>query len=144
MRISDWSSDVCSSDLPIARAQRAALARDRIVQPNAEALDLVIQLHLDAIAGRALRRAEPVDQGLAHQPAGAVLDRRDVHVAECGRDRAGTAARIDGAELATRTRAEGGKGKERSEEHTYELQSLMRISYAVFCLKKKKTTKCTT
>src|SRR3546814_7252392 len=28
----------------------------------------------------------------------------------------------------------------RSEEHTYELQSLMRISYAVFCLKKKKTT----
>src|SRR3546814_6751930 len=32
----------------------------------------------------------------------------------------------------------------RSEEHTSELQSLMRISYAVFCLKKKKTTKTTT
>src|SRR3546814_1473018 len=31
-------------------------------------------------------------------------------------------------------------GKRRSEEHTSELQSLMRISYAVFCLKKKKTT----
>src|SRR3546814_3360645 len=31
-----------------------------------------------------------------------------------------------------------GQGKERSEEHTSELQSLMRISYAVFCLKKKK------
>src|SRR3546814_7871834 len=31
--------------------------------------------------------------------------------------------------------------KERSEEHTSELQSLMRISYAVFCLKKKKTNK---
>src|SRR3546814_2288728 len=30
----------------------------------------------------------------------------------------------------------------RSEEHTSELQSLMRISYAVFCLKKKKTTTC--
>src|SRR3546814_10085782 len=30
------------------------------------------------------------------------------------------------------------RGKERSEEHTSELQSLMRISYAVFCLKKKK------
>src|SRR3546814_19080026 len=73
MRISDWSSDVCSSDL--------------------------------------------VDQGLAHQPAGAVLDRRDVHVAECGRDRAGTAARIDGAELATRKRAEGGKGKEGAPDH---------------------------
>src|SRR3546814_8735963 len=32
-------------------------------------------------------------------------------------------------------------GRRRSEEHTSELQSLMRISYAVFCLKKKKTTK---
>src|SRR3546814_2373401 len=32
---------------------------------------------------------------------------------------------------------------ERSEEHTYELQSLMRISYAVFCLKKKKKVKHT-
>src|SRR3546814_5611948 len=33
---------------------------------------------------------------------------------------------------------------ERSEEHTSELQSLMRISYAVFCLKKKKTNRATT
>src|SRR3546814_3539620 len=33
----------------------------------------------------------------------------------------------------------GGEGAERSEEHTSELQSLMRISYAVFCLKKKTT-----
>src|SRR3546814_9366826 len=32
-----------------------------------------------------------------------------------------------------------GSGKSRSEEHTSELQSLMRISYAVFCLKKKNT-----
>src|SRR3546814_4981580 len=35
----------------------------------------------------------------------------------------------------------GGQGTARSEEHTSELQSLMRISYAVFCLKKKTTTK---
>src|SRR3546814_4155171 len=35
-------------------------------------------------------------------------------------------------------------GRHRSEEHTSELQSLMRISYAVFCLKKKKTKKYTT
>src|SRR3546814_9120991 len=39
------------------------------------------------------------------------------------------------AEMAQRVR----KDRERSEEHTSELQSLMRISYAVFCLKKKKT-----
>src|SRR3546814_1389341 len=36
------------------------------------------------------------------------------------------------------------QGIVRSEEHTSELQSLMRISYAVFCLKKKKTSKSTT
>src|SRR3546814_4334825 len=46
---------------------------------------------------------------------------------------AGRTARTDGARLAARGR--GGAG--RSEEHTSELQSLMRISYAVFCLKKK-------
>src|SRR3546814_3114942 len=38
-------------------------------------------------------------------------------------------------------RSTGGGGPSRSEEHTSELQSLMRISYAVFCLKKKKHTK---
>src|SRR3546814_10509037 len=38
-----------------------------------------------------------------------------------------------------RPRPEGARGGGRSEEHTSELQSLMRISYAVFCLKKKKT-----
>src|SRR3546814_5821719 len=36
---------------------------------------------------------------------------------------------------------DGARGQRRSEEHTSELQSLMRISYAVFCLKKKKTQK---
>src|SRR3546814_6590781 len=47
------------------------------------------------------------------------------------------AGELDGA-----GRAEGGwwGWSERSEEHTSELQSLMRISYAVFCLKKKKQT----
>src|SRR3546814_987035 len=39
-----------------------------------------------------------------------------------------------------RARAQQGRGAKRSEEHTSELQSLMRISYAVFCLKKKTNT----
>src|SRR3546814_5107051 len=53
---------------------------------------------------------------------------------------------IAGAEIARRQEREimvvrhaVGKDRGRSEEHTSELQSLMRISYAVFCLKKKKT-----
>src|SRR3546814_7946401 len=47
-----------------------------------------------------------------------------------------------GADLARRARRnldQGGRAQRRSEEHTSELQSLMRNSYAVFCLKKKKT-----
>src|SRR3546814_1583010 len=43
--------------------------------------------------------------------------------------------------LAAGRQRDGGRGRVRSEEHTSELQSLMRISYAVFCLKKKKKKK---
>src|SRR3546814_9569800 len=68
---------------------------------------------------RSARTVECLEQWLVgtletHAPIGAVLDDRD-------------AARF------------GEGDKRRSEEHTSELQSLMRISYAVFCLKKKKT-----
>src|SRR3546814_1026041 len=42
------------------------------------------------------------------------------------------------AEIAAEFRTDPERGLSRSEEHTSELQSLMRISYAVFCLKKKK------
>src|SRR3546814_18384063 len=47
----------------------------------------------------------------------------------------------DGADRARRRRLDVGDLARRSEEHTSELQSLMRISYAVFCLKKKKTNR---
>src|SRR3546814_4183725 len=58
---------------------------------------------------------------------------------------AGEATRLGGEvidmEISRRTRGYRGMAKRvRSEEHTSELQSLMRISYAVFCLKKKKST----
>src|SRR3546814_2189785 len=64
---------------------------------------------------------------LALRLAGAAHIDRDGDVAVCGDVRIGTADRADDA-------------AGRSEEHTSELQSLMRISYAVFCLKKKKHT----
>src|SRR3546814_3848294 len=48
-----------------------------------------------------------------------------------------------GDRLQLRYSSAGSGGRPRSEEHTSELQSLMRISYAVFCLKKKKNTKLT-
>src|SRR3546814_5461610 len=47
--------------------------------------------------------------------------------------------RMDGVAVCRKLRDEAKKATPRSEEHTSELRSLMRISYAVFCLKKKKT-----
>src|SRR3546814_8940086 len=115
MRISDWSSAVCSSDL-----------RHRHVAN----LELVDRLHAEILEAEHLGRADRLgDQirGAAdrHQIRALVLlDRFD-------RDRAtlGLADHRDQSRL----------GQHRSEEHTSELQSLMRNSYAVFCLKKKNT-----
>src|SRR3546814_6392703 len=89
MRISDWSSDVCSSDLDVAPARGADRGGDTGLE--------------NQVAER------------AHS-----LGRR----AFIGR--AGPGVERDQIDL-------------RSEEHTSELQSLMRISYAVFCLKKTKS-----
>src|SRR3546814_4053211 len=105
MRISDWSSDVCSSDLlaPLVRLRdeqtETLLGYETIV-------DLSVQREDEA--ERVIREAE-----------------------EAQRQRS-TAEQL-------KADAENRRDKiERSEEHTSELQSLMRISYAVFCLKKKK------
>src|SRR3546814_4245417 len=111
MRISDWSSDVCSSDL--ARPQRR---------------HQVAPLH--ALAAQALQ----------HEEHG---DRR--HVAEVAQHAARRCeATIGYAEdllqRGDHLGAAGVAGVARSEAHTSELQSLMRISYAVFCLNKKTYT----
>src|SRR3546814_5448632 len=55
--------------------------------------------------------------------------------------RIGDQAEIDAASARRQPDERPQQRKNRSEEHTSELQSLMRISYAVFCLKKKKTQK---
>src|SRR3546814_9281486 len=107
MRISDWSSDVCSSDL----------IQDRAVWPRHR--HRPDRLRRDG-ADRARNQAEDADwrflRVLARQGLAAhARDRRQGRRVLLGRH-----------------------GARRSEEHTSELQSLMRISYAVFCLKKKK------
>src|SRR3546814_2015434 len=63
--------------------------------------------------------------GVARQNALAMIDLDDIAIARLPADEADAARR-------------GGEDRGRSEEHTSELQSLMRNSYAVFCLKKKK------
>src|SRR3546814_3342451 len=113
MRISDWSSDVCSSDVDVDRAESAGAAR---VDHGAGFLDA-----LDAVDRLLHRRVE-----VLHAEAGAV-EAEFRHAGDVGgRDE----ARVELDRDVARRRA---REAERSEEHTSELQSLMRISYAVFC-----------
>src|SRR3546814_5846244 len=108
MRISDWSSDVCSSDL-ISGVDRERAA-GAVLDFEADFLEQLFEHRLE--------------------PAGAdILDLR-IHLGRDPRDR------LDAVLGEINGNAFG--ADQRSEEHTSELQSLMRISYAVFCLKKKK------
>src|SRR3546814_2031593 len=102
MRISDWSSDVCSSDL--------ALSDDHARTRSGQALPRV---------RRTLWRPDR---------AGG-----DARVDEAFRAISG----VEGLDLFPDRQSRLGEPRPRSEEHTSELQSLMRLSYAVFCLKTK-------
>src|SRR3546814_4468422 len=137
MRISDWSSDVCSSDL-VGVGQRRGQGR----------VAFRIAVDVDLLRDHAQHRTVP--QGAAAEvPAG--VDRRGEVVAVGGARM--RAHRLAQAQLAVDVEVQlrpaqlavdpqpGVSVPARSEEHTSELQSLMRISYAVFCLKKKKTKK---
>src|SRR3546814_9756945 len=110
MRISDWSSDVCSSDLfcmsPSSFCSSSPRSDDASFTPQA--------LPIRCCDADTPRRIFPVP----------------------GTRRSFRAGR--GALQRVATHAFGRHRHARSEEHTSELQSLMRISYAVFCLKKKK------
>src|SRR3546814_6033109 len=124
MRISDWSSDVCSSDLYMSCAPKDG---GRAANPAHVKLADGTEFEIDhgavtiaaitsctntsnpsVMIGAALLAKKAVEKGLQRKP------------------------------WVKTTLAPGSK---RSEEHTSELQSLMRISYAVFCLKKKQNKK---
>src|SRR3546814_4429327 len=122
MRISDWSSDVCSSDLglqvaagqvqadAVAEHQRLRVGwRDHAGCGIASQCDDQFDLMMQILRARRIRHDAVGDDG------------------------------VGGFEEEHRLAAFGFRCRSgRSEEHTSELQSLMRISYAVFCLKKKK------
>src|SRR3546814_4967479 len=103
MRISDWSSDVCSSDL-WQKPKQPPVDPQWPITPKPISLPPLSRL------------AERTDQLDMSRPAE-------------------LAHRLYGRQYITCL------GQQRSEEHTSELQSLMRISYAVFCLKKKTNRK---
>src|SRR3546814_8128163 len=111
MRISDWSSDVCSSDLHVDVDRPAPDVH--VALPGG-----ILQFFA---GGDLLGMLEQVAQDLE-------LDGTEVDITTTAADPIGDQVHL-----------EVGKVHDaRSEEHTSELQSLMRISYAVFCLKKKK------
>src|SRR3546814_9689552 len=108
MLISDWSSDVCSSDLQVRKKAAPAL----ITMVARTVAVVLVPPWLGALPTFVPGR-------LRHGGFGALDDLVELPA-------------IEPHPAALRA--------ERSEEHTSELQSLMRISYAVFCLKKKNKT----
>src|SRR3546814_3180798 len=110
MRISDWSSDVCSSDLlrEDDRQIDYSIGIDNAVHSHRP----IINESADGCGEFAKGRNDGGDVEAVQQAAGP------------GKSQGTAGSRI--------------RHPFRSEEHTSELQSLMRISYAVFCLKKKK------
>src|SRR3546814_4060328 len=140
MRISDWSSDVCSSDLDVGlRRPSGLIHRRRHLWPPARMVSdgplLILSMQegrLHALSHECLVCCGAVFRGRARGD-GEARPGRSPH----GRrqERGGRASAVRGPlSSPLRTTVDG-----RSDEHTTELQSLMRISYAVFCLKKKTT-----
>src|SRR3546814_7449037 len=129
MRISDWSSDVCASDLAAdehrirARDNRELVIPARVQgDPQARrhlflAYELLILYGGTALGHRLILQMQARNTGILEQ----------TH-------------RLGDVDRPAVTIVGVGDQRYRSEEHTSELQSLMRISYAVFCLKKKKKT----
>src|SRR3546814_6998755 len=112
MRISDWSSDVCSSDLTL-RVQHDAGDEE---EGNC----------WDHDWNQGAHPGSPARKGREEKPARTAEGARR-HARGTTTTRNGAGEHRDAPNVAYG----------RSEEHTSELQSLMRISYAVFCLKKK-------
>src|SRR3546814_3430261 len=133
MRISDWSSDVCSSDL-LGDPDEIAHAALEIVRSGRAAHVAVTMGHNGAIlasaAGPLFLPAAPIEAKSAVGAGDSFLSAM-LFAISIGWEM-GEAFRFGIAAGAAAVMSP------RSEEHTSELQSLMRISYAVFCLKKKK------
>src|SRR3546814_10828318 len=129
MRISDWSSDVCSSDFVAGDDETfrinvdVGIADFAIAQP---AVDRPVEILGSDLHAFLQERRQPAlwPQTLEVEIEIAVpFPRIDDRPVDVGRQFDDIAVR-------------DGQLRTRSEEHTSELQSLMRISYAVFCLKK--------
>src|SRR3546814_9898236 len=132
MRISDWSSDVCSSDLCIR------IGESRDLETMSTTIDAALTghtvyttLHTNGVAETIQRVTGMFPDSIRQERVLALLESLHMIVSQT------LVQTMDGRRAAAR---EFLVFDQRSEEHTSELQSLMRISYAVFCLKKKRKT----
>src|SRR3546814_7642692 len=140
MRISDWSSDVCSSDLLSVKSKIfgvCAWATPTFMNLAGDAANGLLAgvAYAPTISGDLNKTFVSKFKAAYNEDPGkySMSGYNTIHIIADAIKRAGAAepAKIREALIAT----------DRSEEHTSELQSLMRISYAVFCLKKKKYDK---
>src|SRR3546814_3376824 len=137
MRISDWSSDVCYSDLVARAIADGAMAREGRIEivPGSER-ELLGRLDAERIEV-ALTLIRP---GAHRFPTQSIIEEGYGIAMAADHPLAGRAM-VAAEELASETMIVRRHCEAlRSEEHTSELQSLMRNSYAVFCLQKKKKT----
>src|SRR3546814_4768603 len=119
MRISDWSSDVCSSDLRIRKRRLQDSRGPAVIEPPCLAQQRIVGCVLEQRVGKGVGRlllGFPAEELRLHQGRQMLLQQRLLNLGDQPHQQF------------------------RSEEHTSELQSLLRNSYAVFCLKKKHQT----
>src|SRR3546814_4647413 len=141
MRISDGSSDVCSSVLPSAvrsasdAGSRSSLSGTLLASACSAAVRLRMntglprQLALMAWPGWIAETSTSIEASASTSADGFIWLTSGITAVAAPTPAKETAAMVMKSRRRTRT-----------EEHTSELQSLMRISYAVFCLKQKKKT----
>src|SRR3546814_8595865 len=129
MRISDWSSDVCSSDLEVKDSPSTSSGQ------TVDGIGDSSQRKVEPDIRRRRRLRQPPDRHIGHSRRADLADRVEPHAAR----RLGRHFAIDQRDACPQlVETHIVEQQVRSEEHTSEIQSLMRNSYAVFCLNKTK------
>src|SRR3546814_6620877 len=134
MRMSDWSSDVCSSDLKqptLKLGSTSAPIYPRATSKSAASCDC-------SGVGAVVCDSQSTRVAVSHTASGKISSCLLSIESEWGQNGGGNLALLLVSLIGWRLLCMCKSECSRSEEHTSELQSLMRISYAVFCLKKKK------
>src|SRR3546814_1201316 len=139
MRISDWSSDVCSSDLhPFASREEEEVSNGPLRLERTVRRAVAAEEGRDRAGGRWPRPDQDLVAPLHHSPA---VRRADVQRLQWPEIRSRLGERGHGRHEAGRVRSDpllpGPRVRQRSEEHKSELPSLLRIYYADFCWNKK-------